>query len=58
MPGQEGIEGREAVVAACEKASAEMDTLTTSVVSPADIYEFDADGRVTVITSYTVELDA
>ena len=28
-----------------------------SVVSSADIYEFDADGSVTTITSYAVELD-
>ena len=27
-----------------------------SVVSSADVYEFDGDGRVTSITSYTVEL--
>jgi hypothetical protein len=27
------------------------------VVSSADIYEFDADGLVTTITSYAVELD-
>ena len=31
---------------------------TVSVVSSADIYEFDADGRVTTITSYAVELGA
>ena len=29
---------------------------TVAVVSSADIYEFDADGRVTTITSYAVEL--
>lgn len=31
---------------------------TTSVVSSADIYEFDGEGRVTTITSYAVELEA
>ena len=31
---------------------------TTSVVSSADVYELDADGLVTTITSYAVELDA
>jgi ketosteroid isomerase-like protein len=31
---------------------------TVTVVSSADIYEFDADGRVTTITSYAVELGA
>jgi SnoaL-like domain len=31
---------------------------STSVVSSADIYEFDADGLLTTITSYAVELDA
>src|SRR4051794_6701999 len=31
---------------------------SVSVVSSADIYEFDDDGRVRVITSYAVELDA
>jgi ketosteroid isomerase-like protein len=31
---------------------------TTSVVSSADIYEFDADGLITTITSYAVELAA
>jgi hypothetical protein len=30
---------------------------SVSVVSSADIYEFDAAGLVTTITSYTVELD-
>ena len=30
---------------------------TTSVVSSADVYELDADGLVTTITSYAVELD-
>ncbi len=29
-----------------------------SVVSSADIYEFDGDGLLTTITSYAVELDA
>ena len=31
---------------------------SVSVVSSADIYEFDGDGQVTTITSYAVELDA
>ena|SRR5688500_2812027 len=31
---------------------------TTSVVSSADVYELDAEGLVTTITSYAVELDA
>ena len=30
---------------------------STSVVSSADVYELDADGLVTTITSYAVELD-
>ena len=30
---------------------------SVSVVSSADIYEFDDDGRVTTITSYAVELE-
>jgi ketosteroid isomerase-like protein len=88
LPGQERIEGREAVVAACTSAAAEMAQLAgtefsrfvsvadgqvaavdavghyvsrdggVSVVSSADIYEFDGAGRVTTITSYAVELDA
>jgi hypothetical protein len=29
-----------------------------SVVSSADVYEFDAEGQVTTIRSYVVELDA
>lgn len=31
---------------------------TTSVVSSADVHELDAQGLVTTITSYAVELDA
>ena len=31
---------------------------TVSVVSSADVYEFDAEGMLTTITSYAVELDA
>jgi ketosteroid isomerase-like protein len=88
LPGQDRIEGRDAVVAACTSAAAEMAELagtefsrfvsvagdrvaavdavgryvsrdgSVSVVSSADIYEFDGDGRVTTITSYAVELDA
>lgn len=30
---------------------------SVSVVSSADIYEFDGDGHVTTITSYAIELD-
>jgi hypothetical protein len=82
------IEGKEAVVAACDSSAAEMAELASvefsrfdcvagerlavidsearyespdgsvSVVSSADIYEFDGDGLVTSITSYAVELDA
>ena len=88
LPGQATLEGREAVVAACEAAAAgfrglaghELTRLvavaddrvaavdavgrytsedgSVSVVSSADVYEFDADGRLTTITSYAVELDA
>jgi hypothetical protein len=43
-----------AVDAICRYVSADG---SVSVVSSADIYEFDADGRVTTITSYTVELE-
>jgi ketosteroid isomerase-like protein len=86
-PGQASIEGRDAVVAACESSAAEMAQLASaefsrfvsvsgdgvaavdavgrytapdgsvSVVSSADIYEFDGDGLVTRVTSYAVELD-
>ena len=31
---------------------------SVSVVSSADVYEFDGEGQVTTITSYAVELDA
>jgi hypothetical protein len=31
---------------------------SVSVVSSADIYEFDDEGLIAVITSYAVELDA
>ena len=31
---------------------------SVSVVSSADVYEFDADAHVTAITSYAVELEA
>jgi hypothetical protein len=31
---------------------------SVSVVSSADIYEFDREGLITAITSYAVELDA
>ncbi len=87
LPGQSTIEGKLAVVEACNASAAEMAQLTSaeftrfvsvaddraaaidavgryaspdgsvSVVSSADIYEFDGDGRVTTITSYAVELD-
>ena len=86
LPGQASIEGKDAVVAACEASTAEMARLasrsftrfvsvadgrvaavdavgryvsqdgTVSVVSSADVYEFDDAGLVTTITSYAVEL--
>ena len=82
------IEGKVAVVEACDSSAAEMGVLakvefsrfdsvagdrlavvdtearyespdgSASVVSSADVYEFDDDGLVTTITSYAVELDA
>ena len=88
LPGHEAIEGKDAVVAACDSSAAEfaqnassgfsrfisvrddrvaaVDAVgryvgsdgSASVVSSADIYEFDADGLVTTITSYAVELDS
>jgi len=87
LDGEGVIEGKDAVVAACESSSVEMAKLTSvefshfesvagdrlavvgaearyedpdgsvSVVSSADVYEFDGDGHVTTITSYAVELD-
>jgi hypothetical protein len=87
LPGQALIEGRSAVVEACNSSAAEMAQLASaefgrfvsvagdrvaavdavgryvsqdgsvSVVSSADIYEFDGDGLATTITSYAVELD-
>jgi hypothetical protein len=87
VPGQAPIEGRAAVVAACESAAsmfadlAGTDVLcfvsvaddhvaavhatvryenrdgSVSVVPSADIFEFDADGSLTMITSYAVKLD-
>jgi ketosteroid isomerase-like protein len=87
LPGQTTIEGKTAVVAACDASASEMSTLASaefsrfvsvaddriaavdavaryvsrdggvSVVSSADIYEFDGRGQVTMITSYAVELD-
>jgi hypothetical protein len=81
------IEGKDAVVAACDSSAAEMSGLASvefsrfdsvagdrlavvdaearyespdgsvSVVSSADIYEFNGAGLVTTITSYAVELD-
>jgi hypothetical protein len=86
LPGRARIEGRDAVVAACDASLAGMAQLadtevarfvcvaddrmaavdaigrytspdgSISVVSSADIYEFDEDGMVTTITSYAVEL--
>jgi len=88
LPGQATIEGKDAVVAACESSSAELAGLdhvdlerfvsvggeavaavdaigryvgadgSVSIVSSADIYEFDPAGRVVRITSYAVELPA
>jgi ketosteroid isomerase-like protein len=87
LPGQTTIEGKAAVVEACNSSAAEMAKLTSatfsrfvsvaddriaaidavgryvspdgsvSVVSSADVYEFDGEGQVTTITSYAVELD-
>ena len=86
LAGQTTIEGRSAVVEACNSSAAEMAKLASAefsrfvsvaddrvaaidavgryvspdgvtVVSSADVYEFDSDGRVTAITSYAVELD-
>lgn len=87
LPGQASIEGKDAVVAACEESTAEMARLAstgfdrfvcvagdrvaavdaigryvaqdgeTSIVSSADVYEFDDDGLLTTITSYAVELE-
>ena len=36
--------------------SFDTDPGSTSVVSSADIYEFDGDGLISMITSYAVEL--
>ena len=82
------IEGKDAVVSACQSSTVEMAKLTSvefshvesiagdrlavvgaearyeepdgtvSVVSSADVYEFDGEGQVMTITSYAVELDA
>ena len=87
LPGQATIEGKTAVIAACETSAEELahlagtDTLrflsvaddrvaavdatiryrspdgSASVVSSADIYEFDQSGLLTTITSYAVELE-
>ena len=87
LPGQITIEGKSAVVDACNSSEAEMAELASaeftrfvsvaddrvaaidavgryvsadgsvSVVSSADVYEFDGDVHVTSITSYAVELD-
>ncbi|CAA9331014.1 MAG: hypothetical protein AVDCRST_MAG16-1354 [uncultured Frankineae bacterium] len=86
LPGQATIEGRSAVVAACEATAAGMEQLASTevlrfvcvadertaavdavgrytgtdgsvtVVSSADVYEFDDAGRLLRITSYAVEL--
>jgi hypothetical protein len=88
LVGQTTIEGKAAVVEACNASASEMATLAStefsrfvsvaddrvaaidavvryvsadggvSVVSSADVYEFDGRGRITTITSYAVELDA
>jgi len=88
LDGEDVIEGKGAVVAACESSTVEMAKLASvefshfesvagdrlavvgaearyqdpdgsvSVVSSADVYEFDGEGQVTTITSYAVELDA
>ena len=86
LDGEGVIEGKDAVVAACESSIVEMAKLASvefshfesvagdrlavvgaevryeepdgniSVVSSADVYEFDGEGQVTTITSYAVEL--
>jgi SnoaL-like domain len=86
LPGRAPIEGKAAVLAACESAAAAFRQLagtdvlrfvsvaddrlaavdaivryespdgSVSVVSSADVYEFDADGLLTTVTSYAVEL--
>ena len=86
-PGHPTLDGKDAVVAACEASAAELADLraveltrfvsvaderraavdviaryvshddTVSLVSSADVYEFDDAGRVATITSYAVELD-
>jgi hypothetical protein len=88
LPGLATIEGKRAVIQACESSAAEMDQLASaefsrfvsvaddhvaaidtigryvdadgsvSVVSSADVFEFDGDANVTTITSYAVELEA
>ena len=88
LHGESAIEGKDAVVAACDSSAAEMAEMATvefsrfdsvagdrlavidaearyesqdgsvSIVSSADVYEFDDDGLVKTITSYAVELDA
>jgi hypothetical protein len=63
LPGEAPIEGRDAVVAASDRVAA-VDAVgrylssdgSLSVVSSADIYEFDGAGLLTTITSYAVEL--
>ena len=87
LPGQTTIEGRSAVIEACNSSAADMAQLASaefsrfvsvaddrvaavdavgryvgtdgsvSLVSSADVYEFNGDGHVTTITSYAVELD-
>jgi len=82
------IEGKDAVVEACDSSAAEMAKLASvdfrrfdavagdrlavidaearyespdgsvSLVSSADVYEFDDNGLVEIITSYAVELDS
>jgi hypothetical protein len=87
LPGHSTIEGKSAVVEACNSSAAEMAGLrsaeftrfvsvaddhvaaidavgryvspdgSVSLVSSADVYEFDGKRHVTTITSYAVELD-
>jgi hypothetical protein len=87
-PGQPAISGKDAVVAACAKATADLEQLagheftrfvsvgspsvaavdaiaryvdpdgSVSIVSSADIYEFNGQGSLTTITSYAVEIEA
>ena len=53
----ESVAGDRLAVVGAEARYEEPDG-SVSVVSSADVYEFDVDGQVTTITSYAVELGA